>query len=113
MAQAWTSTQAESNWPSRVLCVKAMAHQLTEEQIEKFKEAFSLCDKDGDGTITTKDMGTVMRSLGQNPTEAELQDMSWFINTQLVQKYEQYENNTSEKHLLGRFWWCEGLGVST
>lgn len=32
-------------------------------------------DKDGDGTITTKELGTVMRSLGQNPTETELQDM--------------------------------------
>jgi len=72
-------------------------------QIAEFKEAFSLFDKDGDGTITTKELGewcvrggcwrvarvaratspagprrvagTVMRSLGQNPTEAELQDM--------------------------------------
>jgi calmodulin len=31
--------------------------------------------QDGDGTITSKELGTVMRSLGQNPTEAELQDM--------------------------------------
>ncbi|GLB41005.1 putative glycoside hydrolase family 92 protein [Lyophyllum shimeji] len=53
----------------------AMADQLSEEQISEFKEAFSLFDKDGDGTITTKELGTVMRSLGQNPTEAELQDM--------------------------------------
>ncbi|KAJ4476261.1 calmodulin [Lentinula lateritia] len=56
-----------------------MAEQLSEEQISEFKEAFSLFDKvvstDGDGTITTKELGTVMRSLGQNPTEAELQEM--------------------------------------
>ncbi|AEE34506.1 putative serine/threonine-protein phosphatase with EF-hands [Arabidopsis thaliana] len=62
-----------------------MADQLTDEQISEFKEAFSLFDKDGDdsisdsgdscGCITTKELGTVMRSLGQNPTEAELQDM--------------------------------------
>merc|ERR1712156_1335923 len=60
--------------PSNPL-TSAMADQLTEEQIAEFKEAFSLFDKDGDGTITTKELGTVMRSLGQNPTEAELQDM--------------------------------------
>ena len=30
---------------------------------------------DGDGQITAKELGTVMRSMRQNPTEAELQDM--------------------------------------
>ncbi len=52
-----------------------MADQLSEEQIAEFKEAFSRFDKDGDGTITTKELGTVMRSLGKNLTEAELQYM--------------------------------------
>ena len=42
---------------------------------KEFREAFSLFDKDGDETITTKELGTVMRSLGQNPTESELQEM--------------------------------------
>uniref|UniRef100_A0A8C6RS51 EF-hand calcium-binding domain-containing protein 11 n=1 Tax=Nannospalax galili TaxID=1026970 RepID=A0A8C6RS51_NANGA len=46
-----------------------MADQLTEEQIAEFKETLSLFDKDGDRTIVTKELGTVMRSLGQNPTE--------------------------------------------
>lgn len=52
-----------------------MAEQLTEEQLCEFKEAFSLFDKDGDGTITTNELGTVMRNLGQSPTEEELRDM--------------------------------------
>ncbi|EDO05489.1 EF hand calmodulin family protein [Babesia bovis T2Bo] len=58
-----------------------MADQLSEEQIAEFKEAFSLFDRDGDGSITTKELGTVMRSLGQNPTEAELADMINDIDT--------------------------------
>lgn len=48
---------------------------LTEGQIEDFKEAFSLLDKDGDGTINTKELGILMRSLGQNPTEQELEEI--------------------------------------
>ncbi|XP_024412153.2 calmodulin-like [Desmodus rotundus] len=52
-----------------------MVDQLTEQHTAKFKEVFSLFDKGSDGTITTKKLGAVVRSLGQNPTEAELQDM--------------------------------------
>ena len=43
--------------------------------VTDFKEAFSLLDKDGDGTINTKELGILMRSLGQNPTEHELEDI--------------------------------------
>lgn len=49
--------------------------KLSDEQVAEFREAFNLFDKDGDGSITTMELGTVMRSLGQNPTEGELQDM--------------------------------------
>merc|ERR1711976_199085 len=52
-----------------------MAENLTEEQVSEFKEAFSLFDRDGDGTIDSHELGTVMRSLGQNPTTTELHDM--------------------------------------
>ena len=32
-------------------------------------------DQDGDGTITLNELRTVMQSLGQNPTDQELEDM--------------------------------------
>ncbi len=38
--------------------------KLTKEQIAEFKECFQMFDKDGDGTIDTKELGAVMRSLG-------------------------------------------------
>jgi len=43
--------------------------------ISEYKEAFKLFDANGDGTITVAELGTVMRSLGFCPTEAELRDM--------------------------------------
>ena len=48
---------------------------MTAEKETELREAFALFDKNGDGTITVLELGTVMRSLDQNPTEAELQDM--------------------------------------
>ena len=52
-----------------------MAKVITSEQQTEYREAFALFDKNGDGTITVTELGTVMRSLGNNPTETELQDM--------------------------------------
>merc|ERR1712241_29634 len=54
---------------------RAMADHLTDEQTAEFREAFALFDKDGDGTISTKELGTVMNSLGQKPTPQELENM--------------------------------------
>ena len=48
---------------------------LTDEQVIEFREAFQAFDKDGNGSITTKELGTVMRSLGQNLSESEIKEM--------------------------------------
>ncbi|KAM4891369.1 troponin C, skeletal muscle-like isoform 2-T2 [Sylvia borin] len=45
---------------------------LSEEMIAEFKAAFDMFDADGGGDISTKELGTVMRMLGQNPTKEEL-----------------------------------------
>ncbi|XP_076816975.1 neo-calmodulin-like isoform X2 [Clavelina lepadiformis] len=54
---------------------KSVGGRLPDEQMSAFQRAFSVFDKDGDGEITTNDFGRLFRSLGQNPTDAELQDM--------------------------------------
>ena len=55
--------------------VSVNQYHFDEEQIETFKDIFSQFDKDGDGTLATKYVGTIMRSLGQSPTELELHDI--------------------------------------
>ena len=52
-----------------------MAEALTDDHVAELKDAFDLFDKDKDGRITTGELGTVMRSLGQDPTDTELRDM--------------------------------------
>ena len=52
-----------------------MTDQLTEAQREEFKEVFSLFDKDGSGDISTMELGVVMKALGQDPTEEELDEI--------------------------------------
>jgi hypothetical protein len=47
--------------------------EFTDEDREEFQEAFNLFDRDGDGLISASELGSVLRSLGQTPTEAEIQ----------------------------------------
>ena len=46
---------------------------LTQELMMQYRKAFATYGKDKDGKIIPSDLGVVMRSLGYNPTQAELQ----------------------------------------
>lgn len=71
-----------------VVKIDLTEHGLTEDQVAEFKEAFMLFDKDEDGTISMSELGVVMRSLGQRPSETELRNM--------VDAFDQNGNGTIE-----------------
>lgn len=48
---------------------------LSSEQIKRYSRAFHRFDSDRDGNINGKDLGKILRYIGHNPTEAEVQEM--------------------------------------
>ena len=46
---------------------------ISEDEMKEYREIFSFFDYDGGGTITTVELGQVMRRFGWNPTEGDLQ----------------------------------------
>eukprot|EP00812_Abedinium_dasypus_P012257 NODE_5786_length_555_cov_252.408000.p1 GENE.NODE_5786_length_555_cov_252.408000~~NODE_5786_length_555_cov_252.408000.p1 ORF type:complete len:149 (-),score=28.93 NODE_5786_length_555_cov_252.408000:10-456(-) len=52
-----------------------MADCLSEDLAAEFTAAFSHCCPPGESTIAMSELGMVMRSLGQNPSEAKLKEM--------------------------------------
>ncbi|KAK7613018.1 hypothetical protein IWX49DRAFT_51713 [Phyllosticta citricarpa] len=52
-----------------------MSTEMSQQQLDDFRAAFSVFDKNSDGVITAEELGEVMRSLGQEPTEEELRDI--------------------------------------
>ncbi|XP_028394071.1 calmodulin-like [Dendronephthya gigantea] len=58
-----------------------MAGKFTDQELLEYWQAFSVFDVDGDGTISTEELGNVMKSLGQNLTQEEIQTMIREIDT--------------------------------
>ena len=54
--------------PCRPLRSQSLTRRVLGAEFDKY-------DTDGDGTITAEELGVVMQSLGQEPSEAELQAM--------------------------------------
>ena len=50
-----------------------MSDILKSGTLSELEEAFALFDKDNDNRVARSDVANLMRSLGQNPTQNELQ----------------------------------------
>lgn len=50
-------------------------YNFSDEQLAELKEVFAMLDSTGTNVITAPSVGTALRAIGQNPTEAELQEM--------------------------------------
>ena len=70
--------------------------KLSQEQIGELKQAFQMFDRDQGGSISSKELGRVMRAMGMNPTEAEIMDLLNEVHRDPVQ-------NKTGFHLIKEF----------
>ncbi|EFC43922.1 predicted protein [Naegleria gruberi] len=52
-----------------------LGHQVSDEDVRRYREIFQLVDRDGGGSIEQEELGTLMRTLGLKPSEEEIQEM--------------------------------------
>lgn len=73
--------------------------KLSTEQLQDIKETFDTFDKDKDGSITTKELGSVIKSMGQNVTETEIQEMinEMDTNGDGIINFEEFSNQMAKK----------------
>jgi calmodulin len=49
--------------------------EIPDHRIKEYRDAFEVFDKDRDGAITAKELAAVMKSLNQDPSEQEVNEM--------------------------------------
>ncbi|XP_068217963.1 uncharacterized protein [Palaemon carinicauda] len=64
-----------------IVTIDLVEYGLTDDLVAEFKEAFMLFDKDEDGMITTAELGVVLRSLGQRPSDKEIKKLVARVET--------------------------------
>ena len=70
------------------------AQEITDEQMDEYREAFDLFDKDGDGTISTGELKNLLRCFGQVYTDDEVQ--------KIIDTYDENETGSLEfEQLIG------------
>lgn len=55
--------------------IEAAREELSQAQIDEFKQAFDIFDEDGGGDISTRELHRVMKLLGQTPSPDQLQQI--------------------------------------
>jgi Ca2+-binding EF-hand superfamily protein len=54
---------------------RIVLEKFTDEQLTEFRELFNMFDKDNQGMLTLQNLITVMKTVGQTPTEADMIDL--------------------------------------
>lgn len=52
-----------------------MVEEISDVKLREYREAFENFDKDHNGSISIKELASMMKSLGQNPTDQELREI--------------------------------------
>lgn len=79
LSDIWLAAHSEP--PLRCQGYTGMAEELSPEQVEQYRAAFSRCDTDEDGKINVQELGEVMKALGQNLSEADLKKIIASVDT--------------------------------
>ena len=58
-----------------------MSRTLSRERINEIKEIFNIFDKNGSGSVSTKEIGNLYRALGFTPTEVELNQIVFDLDS--------------------------------
>ena len=77
---------------------------LTCVYLPELRDTFRIFDRDGDGSITKEELGTVMRNFGLCPSETELQDLLSEIDTN---GKDRMLTKTSPRNSTGQSPWVE------
>ncbi len=59
---------------------------ITDEKLREYKEAFEMFDRDKDGLINAKELGSILKSLGHDCNEIELNSMVDDVDADLDKK---------------------------
>ena len=55
--------------------VFTILQNVTNNQRKEYTQAFEVFDKDKDGFVSRQELKTIMRSLGQNPSEDDIEEL--------------------------------------